>query len=140
MEMEDMDVGSKKILVIDDMPAILKVLRRQLEHWGFQAMTAGSGEEGLAQAESGQPDLILLDILMPKMKGREVCTALKANERTKDIPIIFLSALGLSDHVRAGLDIGAEDYVIKPFKPDYLRERIKICLLRNSRNGGRGKY
>jgi DNA-binding response OmpR family regulator len=131
--MDDLPVDNTTILVIDDMPAILKVLRRQLEHWGYRALTAESGEEGLALAEAHQPDLILLDILMPKMKGREVCTQLKASEKTKDVPIIFLSALGLSDHVRAGLDIGAEDYVIKPFKPDYLRERIKICLLRNLR-------
>jgi DNA-binding response OmpR family regulator len=131
--MDDLPVDNTTILVIDDMPAILKVLRRQLEHWGYRALTAESGEEGLALAEAHQPDLILLDILMPKMKGREVCTQLKASEKTKDVPIIFLSALGLSDHVRAGLDVGAEDYVIKPFKPDYLRERIKICLLRNLR-------
>jgi DNA-binding response OmpR family regulator len=130
----DDDVQGKRILVIDDMPAILKVIRRQLEHWGYETFTAGSGEEGLALAEQHTPDLILLDILMPRMKGRQVCQLLKAGDKTKDIPIIFLSALALSDHVRAGLDIGAEDYVIKPFKPEYLRERIKIALLRNGRN------
>ncbi len=122
------------ILVIDDMPAILKMLKRQLEHWGYRALVAGGGEEGLALAAAQRPDLILLDILMPKMKGRQVCTTIRSDERTKNIPVIFLTALGLSDHVRAGLDLGAEDYVIKPFKPDYLRERIKICLLRNARN------
>jgi len=118
------------ILVIDDMPAILKMLKKRLEHWGFRAITAASGEEGLAVAESAQPDLILLDILMPKMKGREVCARLKVNPNTKHIPVIFLTSLGLADHVKAGLDLGAEDYVLKPFKPADLRERIRICLLR----------
>lgn len=121
----------KTILVIDDTPDILKVLKRQLEHWGFRALVASSGEEGLAMAQAEHPDLILLDILMPRMKGREACTRLKANPATAGIPVIFLTALGLADHIKAGLDLGAEDYIIKPFKSADLKERIKICLLRH---------
>ena len=131
--MEHDEQGQDTVLVIDDMPVILKVLKKQLEYWGYRVLTAGNGEEGLAAAQEERPDLILLDILMPKMKGRQVCARLKSDPRTDQIPIIFLSALGLSDHVRTGLDLGAEDYVIKPFKPEYLRERIKICLLRNQK-------
>ncbi len=123
--------GHATILVIDDVPMILKVLKRQLEHWGYRALTAISGEDGIALAESEAPDLILLDVLMPKMKGREVCARLKTIDRTREIPIIFLTALGLADHVKSALDLGADDYVIKPFKPEYLKERITICLLRN---------
>ena len=121
------------ILIIDDVPSILKILKKQLEHWGYRALTANDGEAGIAVAVAERPDLILLDILMPKMKGRQVCARLKRHPETESIPVIFLTALGLSDHVRAGLDLGAEDYVIKPFKPDYLKERIKICLLRHQR-------
>ncbi len=118
------------VLVIDDMAAILKMLKKRLEQWDYRALTAGSGEEGLELALTEAPDLILLDVLMPKMKGREVCARLKANPSTRDIPVIFLSSLGLTDHVMTGLGLGADDYVIKPFKPDDLRERIKVCLLR----------
>ena len=121
------------ILAIDDMPDILKMIKKRLEHWGYRALTAYSGEEGLALAEAEQPDLILLDILMPQMKGREVCARLKANPKTKDIPVIFLTALGLADHVKAGLRLGAEDYIIKPFEPTVLHERIQVCLLRHSK-------
>ena len=121
----------KTILVIDDTPDILTVIKRQLEHWGFRALVASSGEEGLAMAQAEHPDLILLDGLMPKMKGREACARLKASPATAGIPVIFLTALGLADHVKAGLDIGAEDYLIKPFKAADLKERIHICLMRH---------
>lgn len=119
------------ILVVDDTPVILKMLSKQLGHWGYRVVTASSGEEGLQRAETEKPDLILLDILMPKMKGREVCARLKANPATQKIPVIFLTALGLGEYVRAGLDVGGDDYIIKPFRPTYLRERIKVCLLRS---------
>ncbi|MBI3322847.1 MAG: response regulator, partial [Candidatus Omnitrophica bacterium] len=72
-----------------------------------------------------------LDILMPKMKGREVCARLKADPATAGIPVIFLTALGLPDHIKAGLDLGAEDYIVKPFKAADLKERINVCLLRH---------
>ena len=122
------------VLVIDDMAVLLKMMKKQLEHWGYYALTAESGEDGLALARTAHPDLILLDILMPKMKGREVCARLKADPATQAIPVIFLSSLGLADYVKVGLDLGAEDYLIKPFKPTDLRERIRVCLLRHPRS------
>lgn len=118
------------VLVVDDTPDTLKVLKRQLEYWGYRALTAASGEEGLEVAERERPDVILLDILMPKMKGREVCARLKTNPTTKHIPVIFLTALGLDDQVKAGMELGADDYIVKPLQPDDLRERLKVCLLR----------
>ena len=124
------------VLVIDDMAVLLKMMKKQLEHWGFRALVAGDGEEGLRLAQVERPDLIILDVLMPKMKGREVCARLKAEERTRRIPVIFLSALGLSDHVRAGLEMGADDYIVKPFRAPDLKERIQVCLLRQA--GTRG--
>ena len=124
----------KTILVIDDMSVMVKILKKRLEHWGYRALAADNGEDGLALAHTEQPDLILLDILMPKMKGREVCARLKGSPKTRDIPVIFLSGLGLADHVRIGMELGAEDYIIKPFKPADLRERMMICLLRHQRH------
>ena len=123
--------SSETILVIDDMPELLKMLKKQLEYWQYRVLVASSGEEGLAIAAAEHPNLILLDVLLPKMKGREICRRLKANAKTHDIPVIFLTALGLADHIKVGLDLGAEDYVIKPFHPADLRERITVCLLRH---------
>ena len=125
--------GRATILLVDDDPNIRKILSRQLEHWGYRVVTAASGEEGVIRARTDAPALILLDTMMPKMKGREACAVLKADPKTQDIPVIFLTALGLADHIQAGMELGAEDYVVKPFRPDDLRERIKVCLLRHGR-------
>ena len=126
-------VAGKRILVVDDTKEILQVLTQRLKSWGYEVLTTDNGEEGLRLASEQTPDLILLDIMMPKMKGRDVCVQLKADPATKHIPIIFLTALGLSDHVKAGMDLGAEDYVVKPFEPEDLRQRIKVCLLRHDK-------
>jgi len=125
--------GSRKrvlILLVDDDPAIVKTVARRLKSWGYHVLTAQSGEEGLPLAEEHRPDLILLDTMMPKMKGREVCARLTANPATKDIPVIFLTALSLPDHIKGGLDVGAADYVVKPFHADDLKDRIEVCLKR----------
>ena len=128
--------SKKRILVVDDTKDVLQVVSRRLQSWGYDALTADSGEEGLRVAEEQVPDLILLDIMMPKLKGREVCARLKANPKTQRIPVIFLTALGLADHVKAGMDLGADDYIVKPFEPAELKDRIAICLARyeNSSN------
>ena len=121
----------QRILIVDDTKDILAVVSRRLQSWGYEALTAESGEEGLQIAEEHLPDLILLDIMMPKMKGRDVCARLKANPKTERIPVIFLTALGLADHIKAGMDLGAEDYIVKPFEPAELKERIAIVLARH---------
>ena len=128
--MTETALSKKRILVVDDTKDVRQVVGRRLESWGYQALLADSGEEGLRIAEEQLPDLILLDVMMPKLKGREVCARLKANPRTQKIPVIFLTALGLADHVKAGMDLGADDYIVKPFEPEELRERITICLAR----------
>ena len=132
-----MTEGARKlrILVVDDTKDILAVVSRRLQSWGYEPLTAESGEEGLAIAEAQVPDLILLDIMMPKMKGRDVCARLKANPKTQRIPVIFLTALGLADHIKAGMDLGAEDYIVKPFEPAELKERITIVLARHQQDG-----
>ena len=121
-----------RILVVDDTRDILDVISKRLESWGYEVVTAESGEEGLRLAEERPPDLILLDIMMPKMKGHEACARLKANPATATTPVIFLTVLGLADHVKAGMDLGAEDYIVKPFEPAELKERIEVCLARRS--------
>ena len=121
----------KRILIVDDTKDILAVVSRRLMSWGYEPLTADSGEEGLKIADEKLPDLILLDIMMPKMKGRDVCAKLKANPKTQHIPVIFLTALGLADHIKAGMDLGAEDYIVKPFEPAELKERIAIALARH---------
>ena len=127
--------SKKRILVVDDTKDVLQVVSRRLQSWGYEAITAESGEDGLRVAEEQVPDLILLDIMMPKLKGREVCARLKANLKTQKIPVIFLTALGLADHVKAGMDLGADDYIVKPFEPAELKDRIAICLARYDNNG-----
>ena len=123
----------RTILLIDDEVNLRRVVSRRLEQQGYRALTAGSGEEGLQIAEAEQPDLVLLDIMMPKMKGRDVCARMKADPKTAHIPVIFLTALGLADHVKAGMDAGAEDYIVKPFDAPKLMERIAVCLARHHR-------
>ena len=120
----------KRILIVDDTKDILLVVARRLKSWGYEPLTAGSGEEGLRIIEEQKPDLVLLDIMMPKMKGRDVCLRMKANPETAHIPVIFLTSLGLADHVKAGMDVGAEDYLVKPFDPAELKARITIALSR----------
>ena len=124
----------KRILLVDDTEDILLVVSRRLKSWGYEALTASSGEEGLKLAEAHIPDLILLDIMMPKMKGRDVCARLKADPKTANIPVIFLTALGLADHIKAGMDLGAEDYIVKPFEPAELKKRIAVVLARHDPN------
>jgi len=125
----------KRILLVDDTKDILLVVSRRLQSWGYDVLTTDNGEEGLRLAEAEVPDLILLDIMMPKMKGRDACARLKGNPKTAHIPIIFLTALGLADHIKAGMDLGAEDYIVKPFEPAELKDRIAVCLARHANDG-----
>ena len=126
-------VLKKRILMVDDSKDVLTVVSKRLQSWGYEPLIAQSGEEGLRMAEQQQPDLILIDIMMPKMKGRDLCARLKANPATQSIPVIFLTALGLADHVKAGMELGAEDYIVKPFEPAELKARIAICLARHAK-------
>ena len=128
-----------RILIVDDTKDILLVVARRLKSWGYEPLTAESGEEGLKIIEEQKPNLVLLDIMMPKMKGRDVCLRMKANPETAHIPVIFLTALGLADHIKAGMDVGAADYIVKPFEPAELKERIAIVLSRQQPNGPKSK-
>lgn len=117
------------ILVVDDEPKIVAVARDYLLKHGFRVTTAGDGQAALAAARREKPDLIVLDLMLPGMDGREVCKALR---RESDVPIIMLTALAEEVDQVTGLEIGADDYITKPFSPRALVARVR-ALLRRSR-------
>ena len=116
------------MLVVDDDRVIQQLVEVNLELEGHDIATAGNGEEALAKAVEFNPDVIVLDVMMPKMDGREVCRRLKADPRTADIPVVFLSARAQEMDVNSGLDIGAAAYLTKPFDPADLLETIDRVL------------
>ena len=120
------------VLLVDDDPVILKLLQVNFEMEGYTVITAGDGAEGLARARAERPDIVLLDIMMPKMDGLEVTRALKSDKETKSIPIILLSAKAQVSDVQQGKDIGADDYLTKPFDPLELLERVNHLLNRRT--------
>jgi signal transduction histidine kinase len=122
------DTGAKTILIIDDMPANLGVLTSHLERQGYVAVVAQGGEEGVERAEFVRPDLILLDVMMPGVDGFETCRRLKANEHTRDIPVIFMTALTDTGDKLTGFAVGAVDYVTKPLNGAEVLARIGTHL------------
>jgi two-component system alkaline phosphatase synthesis response regulator PhoP len=116
------------VLVVDDDPVIQKLLQVNFEMEGYDVVVAGDGEEGLALAREERPDLVLLDVMMPKMNGLDVAAALRSDKVTEAIPIIMLSAKAQASDVQAGLDLGVDDYVTKPFDPLELLERVSTLL------------
>jgi two-component system alkaline phosphatase synthesis response regulator PhoP len=118
---------SSLILVVDDEPKIVRLARDYLEKNGFRAVTAADGPSALAMARREHPDLIVLDLLLPGMDGREVCRILR---RESDVPIIMLTALSEESDQIVGLEIGADDYIVKPFSPRALVARVRALLRR----------
>ena len=116
------------ILVVDDDPVIQKLLRVNFEMDGYSVDVAGDGEEGLERARAGQPDLIVLDVMMPKLDGLQVAAALRADEATASIPIIMLSAKAQELDMRAGGAAGADVYLTKPFDPLELLEQVATLI------------
>ena len=118
-----------KILIIDDDVDTLKLVGLMLQKQGYQIAAANNGERGLTQAEVEKPDLILLDIIMPYMDGLEVLKKIKSEERLKNIPIILLTNLSQKEEISQGLELGANDYLIKShFTPSEVLEKIKKYL------------
>jgi DNA-binding response OmpR family regulator len=124
----------KKVLIAEDEPDIRGLVAFSLQYAGFVVVEALNGEEAIKKAEEEQPDLILLDVRMPKMNGYEACRKLKAQESTKHIPVIFLSARGQEAEIKHGLELGAEEYILKPFAPDELYRRVETILRRLERS------
>ncbi|NOH03790.1 MAG: response regulator transcription factor [Chloroflexi bacterium] len=119
------------ILVVDDEPKVARLARDYLEKNGFRVITAADGQSALTVARREKPDLIVLDLMLPKIDGREVCRILR---RESDVPIIMLTALSEEIDQVTGLEIGADDYIVKPFSPRALVARVR-ALLRRARGG-----
>jgi DNA-binding response OmpR family regulator len=117
------------ILIIEDDPTLLRGLRDNFEMRGFQVETAVDGTAGVSAALDGAPDLILLDIMLPRMNGYEICQAIRA--KNAEVPIIMLTAKGQEEDVIRGLELGADDYVTKPFSVRELIARANAFLRRN---------
>jgi len=123
-----------RILVVDDEIYIVHILDFSLGMEGYEVITALDGEQALDKARAEKPDLIVLDIMMPKLDGYETCKMLKAEAGTKDIPVILLSAKGRNVDQKIGFEVGADDYITKPFSPRKLVERINAILGQTSPN------
>lgn len=118
-------MAKRTILAIDDEKDILKLLQYNLEKEGYEVLTSASGEEGLSLAQSRKPDLVLLDLMLPGMDGLEIAKLLKADSRTRSIPILMLTAKSSEIDQVVGLELGASDYVAKPFSVKVLLARVK---------------
>jgi CheY-like chemotaxis protein len=114
----------KSVLIIDDDEALIKTLRPILINAGYSVLTANSGEAGLSVIENQNPDMVLLDVILPGIKGREVCQAIKENPQTKDMPVVFLTAKDSPDDIQAELDVGAEAHITKPVNAKQLLETV----------------
>lgn len=124
---------SLKILLIEDDPFLLSMYSSKFEMENFRVISADDGEKGLKAAKNNKPNVILLDILMPKMNGFEVLEQLKADQETRDIPVILLTNLNQKDEIERGLSLGADDYLIKAhFMPTEVVNKIKKVIDRPS--------
>jgi len=134
--MEPMTVGGevllekerKSVLIVDDEPHIVNLVKLSLDKSKFSVSGAYSAREALRLVETQMPDVILVDIMMPGVNGYELCQALRENSRTKHVPIIILSAKGQMNDKLHAIDVGADDYITKPFDPMELERRIKLNL------------
>jgi DNA-binding response OmpR family regulator len=121
-------VGKLTVLVIDDDPVILELLRVNFEIEGFDVVCARDGDEGFAMAQELQPDVVISDIMMPRRDGLQLLSDLKADPRTEDLPVILLSAKAQKSEVEHGLQLGADDYITKPFDPIQLIDRLNAVV------------
>ena len=114
--------------MVDDDPVIVRLLEVNFEMEGFEVIAAVDGIEGVEKARAQCPDIVVSDVMMPRLNGLELCVALKADEATSGIPVVLLSAKAQVGDIRAGLDAGADDYVTKPFEPLDLIDRVNKLL------------
>lgn len=122
--------GGHSVLVVDDEEDLLELVRYNLTREGFRVTCVGTGEDALKAARKQPPDLIVLDLMLPAVDGLEVCRRLKGDSKTRDIPIIMLTAKSEESDMVAGLERGADDYIAKPFSPRVLSARVKALLRR----------
>ncbi len=127
-------MAKERILVVDDEEDILELVRYNLAREGYQVIRATSGEKCLQKAASEKPDLIVLDLMLPGMDGLEVAKILKNNSKTLHIPIIMLTAKGEEADIVTGLELGADDYITKPFSPRILIARVRAVIRRKDKS------
>jgi len=118
----------KKILVIEDDPATLRLIDYSLRHEGYQVLTASNGLEGLRKVHNEEPDLIILDVMLPGMDGFEICHHLRSEPDTAQLPILMLSAKAQEIDKNTGLKVGADDYLAKPADPSEIVSRVESLL------------
>lgn len=123
-----MKKNSVKILIIDDESDLVEMVTLRLEANDYQVISAYDGQEGLDKARNEKPDLIILDLMLPKIDGYKVCRLLKFDEKYKKIPIILFTARAQESDIKLGEDVGADAYLIKPFEPDVLLTKIAQLL------------
>jgi DNA-binding response OmpR family regulator len=118
-------MAALKILIVDDEIDLVETLKFRLECKGYEVIEAFDGQEGLQRAQNEKPDLLILDVMLPKMDGYHLCRLLKGDEQFKNIPIIMLTARSQESDKKAGYDQGADVYMPKPFEPKMLMEKIE---------------
>ena len=118
----------KKALIVEDHPGLLEVLTLQLEKMGFAVVSANTGMEGVTKAVEEKPQLILMDIMMPGMDGREATHRIRSNQETKEIPILVITALTKESQLRECIKAGCNNYIVKPFTPEKLLKKIQTVL------------
>jgi two-component system, OmpR family, alkaline phosphatase synthesis response regulator PhoP len=127
-------MAKEHILIVDDEEDILELISYNLTRDGYRVSTAMTGEQALNSARQGKPDLILLDLMLPGIDGLEVCRLLKSDPLTRAVPIIMVTAKGEDADIVTGLEMGADDYIIKPFSPRVLLARVRAVLRRNRKD------
>lgn len=125
--------SAKKILIVEDEKDILQLVKLYLEKEGYRTVTASTGSEGLAQVRTEKPDLVVLDLMLPEIDGLEICRRLRSTPDTSMLPIIILTAKAEESDTIVGLELGADDYVTKPFSPKTLVARVKALFRRLER-------
>ncbi len=125
-------MAAERVLVIEDDEDIQELVQFNLAKDGFKVVCRSTGESGLKSIEKQLPDLVLLDLMLPGVDGLAVCRRLRSDEQTQDVPIIMLTAKGTESDIVAGLEIGADDYITKPFSPRILAARIRTVLRRHT--------
>lgn len=121
-------MSGEKVLIAEAEGSLLTLLRIFLESWGYQVLTVSDGQEALQAIAKGKPDLVLLDIMLPKVDGWEVCRRIKQNPETSKIAVVFVSSRKSDHDLLRGYEAGADAYITKPFKSSYLLERLRHCL------------
>ena len=125
-------MSKPRVLIVEDEPDIAELMRFHCEREGYEARTAANGKIALEAVKKDPPSLVLLDLMLPDVGGVEVCRRMKQWAETKDVPVVMVTAKGEESDVVAGLEIGADDYVVKPFSPRVLMARVRAVMRRNA--------